>query len=212
MSDQNKEVVTAEEAELLGQEEDLIGKEESGENLTAEETQTLVKINALKGDLKTRLGKDTPEKPKEEFASIDAQKRHFKKKYETEKAEREKLAKDLEAAKKTATTSEETTDWQKKIDFLMGHKEVSKEEFEHISVVALRTKTSLEEAHDSKEVQSFLTYLREKVKRESKIPGSSPASPTSTVKSSQEIGEMSREEHQKLAMDSIRKQREGTGV
>ena len=213
MSDQDKkEVVTAEEAELLGQEEDLVGKKESGENLTAEETQTLEQINALKGSLKERLGKDTPEKPKEEFASIDAQKRHFKKKFETEKAEKERLAKELEAAKKGATTTEEKNEWQEKIDFLIEHKEVSKPEFDFISTFAKGKKLSLEDAHESKEVKDYLNYQREKVKRESKVLGSSAASSTSTPKSRQEIAEMSREDHQKLAMDNIRKQKEGGEV
>ena len=214
-NNEKKDVVTSEEAELLGQEEDILDKKESGENLSADETETLEKINTLKGDLKTRLGKDTPDKPKEEFASIDAQKRHFKKKFNTSEERRLKAVKDLEDFKKskeTSTTTEEKTEWQKKIDFVTSNKEVTKEELNYISTVAKGKDISLDEAHKSKEVQDYLNYRREKVKNEGKVPHSSPASSTGTDHSPQEIGEMSREDHQKLALDNIKKQKGGNEV
>jgi len=113
-----------------------------------------------------------------------------------------KLSK-LEKPKKEVSQDE----WKSKVDFLMGNKDFSEEEFNHIATVSKEFDVSLEEAAELE--KDYIQYRREKVAKEKKVPA--PSSPSSESKelSSEEIGKMSKDEHRKLWEVDL-KSREGS--
>ena len=167
--------ITSSETELLSQEGELLTKKEQGENLESEDQKTLDEINSLKELLKERFKeKDIPQKTKEEILSLQAQKDHFRTKFNKEKEDKEKLVKEMEESKKKAPL-EEKSEWQEKVDFLLVHKDTSKEEFEFIAAIAKGKGTSLEDAVNTKEVKEYIDFQREKVAKDKSIPGSDNA-------------------------------------
>lgn len=169
--------ISAEEVEILSQEEAILAKQEQGENLETEETETLEKINSLKDDIKERFkDKESPEKTKEEIISLQAQKEHFRTKF----GKSDQRVKDLEAeitGLKKKGSPKDPDDKDKRIDdieFLIANREVTKGEFDFISAYARGKDISLEDALTSEDVKTWITASREKSGSDKKIP-----SPTS---------------------------------
>lgn len=211
MADKSKDepTITSEEVELLSQEEGLLTKKEQGEDLESEEQESLDKINSLKDDLKERFKeKEIPEKTKEEILSLQAQKRHFRTKYEKSEEEREKLLKKLEEAKKKAPP-EEKSDWQAKVDFLLEHKNYSEEEFKHIATISKEHDIPLDEAAELE--KDYIEYRRSKVEKEEKIPKPSPLALKSKELTPKEVAELSEEEHEELWKEDKEKEA-GEGI
>lgn len=207
------ETITSEEVELLAQETELLAKKEQGENLESEEEETLGKINSLKEELKERFReKEIPQKTKEEILSLQAQKEHFRNKYEKEKTDRESLLKELEIAKKKAPLGDKT-EWQEKVDFLLVHKDISKEEFEIISALAKGKGSSLEDVMSSKDTQEYIEFQREKVAKTNAIPTSSGATIGSfKIKTQEEIANMTPEQHKAYTDEFNKRKRKEMGV
>ncbi len=131
----------------------------------------------------------TPEPEKaeksKEFQTILAQKEHFKKKYE---ALKEKFG---DVSPKKETKSDE---WKDRVDFLLVNRDFNKQEFDHISAVSKRDGISLSEAAEKE--MDYISFRRQKLAEENKIPSSSAAKGSSLRKTDDEIRKMTSAELQ----------------
>ena len=104
-------------------------------------------------------------------------------------------------------------EWKAKVEFLLENRDVTEEEFEHLATVALRQSGSVNTGSlkDAKKAESdYLTYRRKKEELKRKIPGSTPSSPLAKLqKSSEEIANMSKEEHMKYEQELLKEESRG---
>jgi len=95
--------------------------------------------------------------------------------------------------------------WKAKVNFLLTHKDVSEEEFDHIATVAASKEISLSEAAEQE--KDYFDFRRKKVAEDNKTPA--PSSSSFETKSSEDIAKMSKEDHKKLDEEFARKQKTG---
>lgn len=146
---------------------------------------------------------EEPELTKRE-KTLEAQKEHWRKKYQ-----------DLEKQPKVAPAKEKggEIETSPRVEFLLMNRELSSEEYKHISIVAMRddgkiTVGSLETAMESE--KSYLTYIRRKAENKVKQPGStSSSSSTGFEKSAKEIGEMTPEQHRAYEEQVLKAESQG---
>ena len=131
-------------------------------------------------------------------------------KYKEERERREELEAALKEHEKPKDTEkkESPDEWQKKVEFLLEHKDYSEDEFNHIATVAKEHDISLEEAAELED--DYIRFRREKVAKEKKIPEPNSPSKESNEISADDIAKMSEEEHKKLFEESLKK-KQGLG-
>jgi len=84
--------------------------------------------------------------------------------------------------------SPEGDDWKERVDFLLVNRDFNKKEFDHISAVSKRDKVSLQEAAEKE--MDYISFRRQKLAEENKIPSSSAAKGSTLRKSDADIRKM----------------------
>lgn len=136
---------------------------------------------------KTPEDKSTDRQPTaQEFKAVDGARKHFEDLAKDQKTEIEELKSQV------SRKDESTEDRDKRVDFLLTHREFTQVEFDHIATVAQRKGTSLEDAAESE--KGYTNYQREKVAKEKKIPESSSPGGVSKKFTSKELEDMKDEE------------------
>lgn len=106
-------------------------------------------------------------------------------------------------------------EWKSKVEFLLENRDVTEDEYEHLANVAYRRSGSVnaESLRDAKKAEiEYITFKRKKEELKRKVPGSTPSSPFGKlVKSNEEIGKMTPEQHRKYEME-ILKAEENQGI
>ncbi|HDY66392.1 MAG TPA: hypothetical protein ENH85_01225 [Candidatus Scalindua sp.] len=216
---ENKLTITSEEAELLSQELDLLAKQEQGQNLEQNETETLQKITTLREELKERFsGEENPEQSTE-LQSALAQKEHFRTKHgkaqkEFEDYKKVNPPKSPPKPPKSKTKEEEGEEepedaevWEASKDpleiikFNKTLQKYSEEETEFIMRNApTKNLEGIIKATEDPMVQAAIQGMRDKVAKENKVPPPSPpgsppkpADVEKTVKEGKEAEEVEKE-------------------
>ena len=150
---------------------------------------------------KSTESEKTEEKSKE-FQTIDAQKKRWREK--ALKAEEE-----LKKVKKPAVPESEDF-WKTKVEFLLQHRDISDDEFDHIANVASNKGISLGEA--KKQEDEYIQFRRKKVADENKTPA--PSSSGSGSSSKEITSETSKAEMDAIYLKKMKKadQGENAGV
>lgn len=91
-------------------------------------------------------------------------------------------------------------------------KDYSTNEIVEINRQAKARGLSPEEAVKDKDILGYITYLRDKVAKESNIPDPSSPNAPSSVPSDKKIQDMTSEEHKALEQEYLKKKRGGSGV
>lgn len=131
-------------------------------------------------------GEETPKNEtisQEKFDEIDKARRAF---YEENKK--------LKARLKESDPKPRSDDWKERVDFLLVNRDFNKQEFDHISAVSKRDSISLSEAAEKE--MDYISFRRQKVAEENKIPSSSAAKGSSLKKTTEEILKMTSAEVQ----------------
>lgn len=140
------------------------------------------------------LDKEPEKTPDKSIQERDAQKAYWR-----EKAL--KLEKRLK--EKTPPAEKEGEEyWKMKIEFLLTHREVTEDEFDHIATVSASKSVSLSEAMELED--DYIKFRRRKVAEEKKTPA--PSSSSFMGKSEEDINKMSADEFRKYEEEFQRKQ------
>ncbi len=180
-----KPKITPEEADLLSQETELLAKKEQGQNLEANEIETLSEITTLQGELAERFkGEENPVESKD-LQSALAQKDHFRTKAKKAGEDLEDYKKENPlkgAPPKEDKKSEDAEIWKASEDPMevvkLGKvlKDYSEEETEFIMKNApTKDIEGIVKATENPMVQAAIQGMRDKAEKLSKTPP--PSSP-----------------------------------
>lgn len=153
---------------------------------------------------------ETPEaeKPDNQIETLQAQKEHWRKKFQDTEKKLNSIPKEVRLP-----NPEADDEFKPRVEFLLTNRDINQEEYDHLAAVALRDsgKISFESLQDAKKKEmSYISFLRKGREDKTKVPGStSPGGFSKSQKSSEEIGKMTREEHMRYEEQMVREQNQG---
>jgi len=121
-----------------------------------------------------------------QFKTVLAQKEHFKRKYE---ALKNTLSEQLNDTPKPTKKNDSGDEWKERVEFLLTNRDINELEFKHIAAVSKRDNVSLQEA--AKREMDYISFRRQELQKQNKIPSSSASKSSSFKKSPEEIANMS---------------------